>query len=299
MNRFSNWQLFAICVVVWSTTWHAIVYQIAHVTPEAGIALRFALAGAVVLVICILRRDTLRFRPAQHRQLALQGVFMYGLAYICVYHAERHVPSGLVAVGYSASPLVTGVGARALFATRLTQRFVWGGTLGLAGVALIFWPEFREAAGSRATLIGVTFTVAAVLLSAAGNLVASRNPVARLPFWPSLGFGMLYGAALAAVIAVARGGGFALPSAPSWWLSLFYLALAGSVLTFACFLTLQQRLGPGPTSTVGVMTPLLALVVSAFLEDFRPTWLTLAGAALAFAGNVLMLRRRHPRPAGR
>ena len=60
-----------------------------------------------------------------------------------------------------------------------------------------------------------------------------------------MGFGMLYGAAAAAVVALVLGRSFVLPVAPSWWLSLAYLALAGSVLTFACFLTLQDRVGPG------------------------------------------------------
>jgi drug/metabolite transporter (DMT)-like permease len=39
------------------------------------------------------------------------------------------------------------------------------------------------------------------------------------------------------------------------------------------------------------MTPLLALVVSMVFEAFRPDALALAGAAVAVAGNVLMLRR--------
>ena len=77
-----------------------------------------------------------------------------------------------------------------------------------------------------------------------------------------MGYGMLYGAASAALVGLVLGRGFVLPAAPSWWLSLAWLALAGSVLAFACFLTLQDRLGPGPAGTVGVMTPLLALVVS-------------------------------------
>ncbi len=293
MDRLKNWQLFALCVIVWSTTWHAITYQIAHVTPEIGIALRFALAGAAVLALCVVRREPLRFMRAQHLRLAFQGSFMYGVSYICVYHAERYVPSGLVAVGYSASPLVTGLGAHWFFKTRLTSRFITGGVLGLAGVALIFWPEFGATAGDRGTALGVLFTVSAVILSAVGSLTASRNHLHGLPFWPTLGFGMLYGAGIAAIIAVAVGGRFVAPPVASWWISLFYLALAGSVLTFACFLTLQRRLGPGPTSTVGVMTPLLALIVSMAFENFDPTVLTCAGAALAFFGNFMMLR--HPR----
>ena len=135
------------------------------------------------------------------------------------------------------------------------------------------------------------FTVGSVLLSTVGSLTASRNRSRGLPFWPALGYGMLYGAAVSAVLALIMGQSFALPLVPSWWLSLLYLSLAGSVLTFACFLTLQERIGPGPTGTVGVMTPLLALVISMAFEGFRPDVLTFVGAALAVSGNVMMLRR--------
>jgi drug/metabolite transporter (DMT)-like permease len=290
MHRLKNWQLFAICVLTWGTTWYAITFQLGHTAPEVDVALRFALAGTVVLAMCALRGFRLRFPLRDHALFALQGSFMYGVSYVCVYHAERHLVSGLVAVGYSASPLVTGLGAHALFGLRVSARFIVGGLLGLAGVALMFWPEFGKAAGSHDAVLGAQFTVGAVLLSAIGSLTASRNRPRGLPFWPSLGFGMLYGAAVSALVALLQGQSFALPAALSWWASLLYLSLAGSVLTFACFLTLQERIGPGPTGTIGVMTPLLALVVSMIFEAFRPDALTLAGAALAVAGNVLMLR---------
>ena len=106
MHRLKNWHLFAICVLTWGTTWFAITFQIGHVAPEVGVAMRFALAGAVILGLCVLRHENLRFTPSQHAIFALQGGFMYGVSYVCVYHAEQHLVSGLVAVGYSASPLV-------------------------------------------------------------------------------------------------------------------------------------------------------------------------------------------------
>ena len=49
MARFKTWQLFAVCVLSWGTTWHAITYQLGHTTPEVGVALRFLLACALVL----------------------------------------------------------------------------------------------------------------------------------------------------------------------------------------------------------------------------------------------------------
>ncbi len=293
MARLRSWQLFAICVLVWGTTWHAITYQISDLAPEFGVALRFALAGICVLGLARWRGQRLRLSGKAHAALALQGTFLYGISYICVYHAERYVASGLVAVGYSASPLVTGLGAAALFGVAIGRRFIAGALLGLLGVTLIFWPELTRPATDGRAVLGAQFTVASVLLSAIGSLVASRNRHLGVPLLPAMGFGMLYAAASAAVVAFALGRDFALPSAPSWWLSLAWLAFAGSAVAFACFLTLQDRLGPGPAGTVGVMTPLLALLISLLFENYRPGLLTAVGALVAVIGNAMMLR-----PAG-
>lgn len=297
MQRFRNWQLFAVCVLTWATTWHAVTYQVAAIPPEVGVGMRFGTAGALVLLVCGLLGRPVRFGARQHARLALQGAFMYGVAYLCVYEAERHVASGLVAVGYSASPLITGLGASRLFGIRVGRRFVAGGLLGIAGVALIFLPELRKPSSGGDPALGAAFTVASVVLSAIGSLAASRNVRAGLPFWPALGFGMLYGGATCALLGAARGQSFALPAAPAWWITFAYLVLAGSILTFACFLTLQDRIGPGPTGSIGVMTPLLALVVSIAFEGFRPDAFTGLGAALAVLGNALMLKKGGARTA--
>jgi drug/metabolite transporter (DMT)-like permease len=290
MSKLRNWQLFAICVLTWGTTWYAITWQIGSVSAEVGVALRFAIAGALVLAIAAAGRQRLRYGARDHALFALQGTLMYGISYVFIYHAERHLVSGLVAVGYSASPLVGGIGARLLFGAPLSSRFLAGGLVGLAGVALIFWPEFGKAAtGGRSVLIGAVLTAAAVLASIGGSLAASRNRHRQLPFWPAMGWGMVYGALACALGAALRGDSFALASTAAWWGSLLYLALAGSVLTFACYLTLQDRIGPGRAGTIGVMTPLLALFVSMLFEGYRPDAVTALGALLAIAGNALML----------
>lgn len=290
MSRLANWQLFAVCVVVWGTTWYAITWQIADLAPEIGVALRFALAGATVLGLAAWRGMPLRFGARDHARFALQGAFMYGVSYVCVYHAEQHVVSGLVAVGYSASPLIVSLGARAAFGAPLSGRFLAGGVVGLVGVTLIFWPEIAKAPAGASSTLGAVFTVGAVLLSAVGSLSASRNRHHGLPFWPALGFGMLWGALASVLMAAVLGRPWSVPMNAGWWISLGYLALAGSVITFACYLTLQDRLGPGPAGTIGVMTPLLALLVSLLFEGYRPELITFLGAALAVAGNVAMLR---------
>jgi drug/metabolite transporter (DMT)-like permease len=307
------WQMFLVAVLVWSTTWHAILYQLAYTTPELGVTLRFGLAGLGLLVFCAWRGVRWRMGLAEHVRLAAQGVFMYSVSYIFVYHAEMHVASGLVAVGFSASPLLNGLASKLLWHTAMPRRFMLGGALGLVGVALIFWPELQGVVGSARAVtsatasesarasgtigaitgnaaLGLMFTLGAVGLSCIGSLVASRNSAAGLPLWSALGWGMLYSALCSAGVVLAMGQPLVLPTALSFWLALAYLALFGSGIAFACFLVLQDRWGPGRASMVGVAVPVVALGISAVLEGYRPGALAMVGVALAVGGNWLALR---------
>ncbi|MCK7496997.1 MAG: hypothetical protein MZW92_43485 [Comamonadaceae bacterium] len=47
--------LFVATVAIWGTTWIAIKFQIDAVAPELGVALRFSIAAAVVLALCLAR----------------------------------------------------------------------------------------------------------------------------------------------------------------------------------------------------------------------------------------------------
>ena len=66
VTRLSNLQLFALAVLIWGTTWHAIVYQLAEATPEFGVATRFSLAAAAVLALAAWHRAPMRFKLRAH-----------------------------------------------------------------------------------------------------------------------------------------------------------------------------------------------------------------------------------------
>jgi drug/metabolite transporter (DMT)-like permease len=63
----------ALVVAIWGTTWHAIVYQINHTSPELGVTLRFGLAGLGVLAFAAWHGQNLRLPLRAHGVLALQG----------------------------------------------------------------------------------------------------------------------------------------------------------------------------------------------------------------------------------
>jgi drug/metabolite transporter (DMT)-like permease len=286
----SNLRVFVACVAIWGTTWLAIKFQLGVVAPEASVSYRFLLASLLLFVYCRARGLSLRFSRQVHAWIALQGLLMFGTSYVFVYFAEQHLASGLVAVGYSASPLLGMLGQRLFFRTPLTARVAAGSLLGLCGIALVFAPEIAQVGVAAPSVIGVVFTGLSVVLSSLGSLVAHRNHDAGIPVWQNMALGMLYGATFAAVLTLASGHSFAFDATPSYVLSLLYLAVCGSILAFAGYLTLIGRIGAARASYVGVMVPIIALAISAVFEGFHWQLLTWAGMAVALAGNVLVLR---------
>ncbi len=216
---------------------------------------------------------------------------MFSVSYVAVYYAEQYVVSGLVAVGYSASPLLNMIGMRLLFGTPMTLRVGAGAMLGLAGITLVFWPEFSHLRVDGKVALGAAFTVAAVVLSAASNMVAHRNHDAGVPVWQSMAWGMLYGSLFTLAIALALGRPLGFAATPAYVGSLLYLAVFGSILAFGGFLTLLGRVGPARAGYIGVMVPIVALAISSAFEGYRWELLALVGVAVSVAGNVLILRR--------
>jgi drug/metabolite transporter (DMT)-like permease len=66
--------------------------------------------------------------------------------------------------------------------------------------------------------------------------------------------------------------------------------LVGSVVAFACYLTLLGRIGPDRAAYVTVLGPVLALAVSTVVENFQWTIIAALGLVAVLAGNLLVLR---------
>jgi drug/metabolite transporter (DMT)-like permease len=284
--------LFAICTAIWGSTWLVITYQLGVVAPEVSVVWRFALAAMALGVFCAASGRSLRFARAEHRLFALQGTLMFGLNYVCVYWAEQHVVSGLVAVAFSTITFMSVFAQRAMYGTPVTARALAGATLGVAGVTALFLPEMIAAHGDRHTVLGIFWAILGTVFAALGNMVAARVQQRGLAIMPTTAWGMLYGAIAAAVLAIVMGVPWGFDATLRYVASLAYLALFGSVAAFVCYLALMRTIGMANASYVGVSTPVLALVLSALMEGYEFTVFTVAGIALAITGNVIVLRRR-------
>jgi len=279
--------LFSIATLIWGSTWLAITFQLGNVAPEASVVYRFALAAMMLAAWCLATGRSLKFPVAQHMWFAAQGALLFGLNYLCVYWAEQHIASGLVAVLFSLIVFLNLVGVRVFFATPFNRRTVVGAALGVTGVTLLFWREL--AAMQTDALRGILFGLAATVFASGGNLLAVRNQRCGIPVLPGVAWGMTYATLTIAVVAAVNDIVWSFDPRPGYVLSLFYLAAFGSVIAFAAYLTLLGKIGAARAGYVGVAVPVVALLLSTVFEHYQWTLPALVGAALCIAGNVLVL----------
>ena len=288
----SNLGLYTVAVLIWGSTWLVIKFQLGVVSPLVSVAWRFALASLMLLAYCALRRRPLRFSMRDHLWIALQGVLLFGINYAGVYLSEQYLTSGLVAVLFSIVVFMNALGMRLFFSQPLRPATIIAAIVGVAGVALVFWPEMLRFSNSGDQYHGVALALAATAVASLGNMVATRIHQRQLPVLQINAWSMLYGALFVAVIALVGGQTFAFDFSWPYIASLTYLSLFGSAVAFGAYLTLMRRIGADRASYTAVAIPVVALLLSTAFEQLRWQSETFVGVALCLAGNVLMLRRR-------
>jgi len=287
----ADWLLFLAPSFIWGTTWLAIKFQLGAVAPEASVAYRFGLASLLLFGWCAVRGIRLRFDARTHAALALLGVLQFDLNYVCVYLAEQHLTSGLVALLFGLLVLWNLVGARAFFGTALRVPVAVGAASGLLGVTLVVWPDLGQIRGAPGQAWGIALAVLGTLAASAGNLWSQRVYRNGVAVAPGTAWAMLYGALAVAASCAVRGVPFAFDASLPYLASLAYLTLFGSVFAFVAYLTLVRRIGAGRAGYTAVVIPVLAMATSTVFEGYRWSGPALAGMALVLIGNVLMLRR--------
>jgi len=293
--------LFIVASLIWGSTFWAITLQLGHVAPAVSVAYRFFLAAAALFAICLARRDSLVLPWRTHRWMALQGFLTFGVGYVCTYEAELYVVSGLVAVLYALMVFWTPIWSRIFYGTDISRRTWICGAVATAGVTLLFWHAIGDAwrdlqlGGGGKFLAGVVLAVAATLAASAGSIVVSKvkQECGNLPL--TMAWSMLWGASMVTLWSLAHGDSFTLPASATYWMGLLYLSLFGSVIAFFAYFTLINRIGANKAVYIGVITPVLSVLLSVQLEDYRPGILEFTGMVLCLASVAWAVRAPAPK----
>ena len=284
--------LFLIPTLIWGTTWLVIKFQLGVVEPEVSVGWRFGVAALLLLGWCLARGVPLRLPWRAHLQVALLGLLLFGINYVLTYRSEGYLTSGLVAVLFASMVFWNLLGARVFFGTRAPLAVLGGAALGVAGVALLFWPELGGLRAGPGQGTGIALALGGTVLASAGNLYSQRLSARGLAVMPVTAWGMGYASLAVLAWCLLRGLPLTFDARPAYVLSLLYLAVFGSVIAFVTYLTLIKRVGAGRSGYSAAVIPVVAMLASTLFEGYRWTPEALAGLVLVSLGTVLTLRAR-------
>jgi drug/metabolite transporter (DMT)-like permease len=292
VSRYRNLGLFLVLAAVWGSAFMAINAGLAYFPPVLFAALRFDVAGAVMLAYAAYAVDDPIPRGRGEWTLVLVGATLLIAAYhafLFVGETDPAVTSAVASVTIGLSPVLTTVFARAFLPSeRLTVLGVAGLLVGLVGAGVLAAPDPSNLAG------GGTVAKLLVLLAAASfalGSVLTRALDANMRVETMEAWSMLLGAALIHAVALGLGESMAdIRWTVEALLALGYLAVVASGLGFLIYFDLLDRLGPVEINLVSYVAPVFAALSGWLVLNEGLSVTTVVGFLLICCGFVLVKR---------
>jgi drug/metabolite transporter (DMT)-like permease len=268
-----------ITCLIWSTVWLFIKIGVSDVPPVSFAALRLIIALLVMVPITLAGHTRLPRNPRDWQLIAGTGVILLGLNYGLLNWGLQFISSGLTAVLQAMTPGFALVFSHLLLPDEpMTGRKVTGLAIGVGGIAVIFWDRLTFG-GHNAFAGSLTVTLGAICVAFAYVMVR-RGGRHLTP-------GVLTTGQMAAALVplliyawLVEGNPFQL----QWtWKALgaaTYLALAGSVLAAWLNYWLLSRVGAVNLLVMGLVEPLIAILLGAWILGEGMTSRALVGGAL-------------------
>ncbi len=292
MKPNNNIFLYLIPAFIWGSTWYVIKFQLGVVDSLLSVSYRFLLGATFLFLYVLIKRLNLKFSFADHLRIILQGVILFGFNYWFVYQAEHFLTSGLVAITFSTLVFMNIFFSALFLQTKVKKNVVIGAILGVSGTILMFYQEVIQSGFNEDIKEGLLLCILGVLLASLGNIVSAYNQKKGIPVIQANTLGMLYGGLVMFLIAFFMGKEILIDTSSTYILSLFYLAIFGSVIAFTTYLTLIGKIGADKAGYVIVTLPVIALTISYFFEGYQISLFSMLGMLLITSGNLIVIQKK-------
>lgn len=284
--------MFVLLTIVWGTTWAAIRVGLRDVPPFTGVALRFFIASAILLVAAKAGGIRLGAQPREKALWLINGALFFSVSYGVVYWSEQYVPSGLAAILFATFPLLVSLFAHWMLPGEpLRIRSGFGALVAFAGVVVIFSEDLAKIGGPKTELAAGVLLLSPVVSAMSSVLVkkwgASIHPIslAAMPM------------AVAAVVMTVLALLFE-RHRPAVWTrasagSLAYLAVVGSAVTFTVYYWLLRRVRASRVALIAYATPVVAVATGVLFLHEPLTSRFVLGGALVIAGVAFSAKSRY------
>ena len=280
---------FAIIYFVWGSTFLAIRVGVREVPPFLLAAMRFLVAG-FVLITWMRAKGTALPSVREWLSASVLAVPIFVLDYGLLFWAERRVPSGIAAVMLATIPVFMTISEIVILRTqRLTLRLGAALLVGIGGVAVLVSRSVSFGDAPIDTFGAIALVVASISWSVA-SILTRKLP---LPSEKAMSSGaqMLAGGVLLTFTAAGRGefrGFYWQEVSLKAWLALAYLIVAGSIVAFTAYVWLIHHQSPTKVGTYAYVNPVVAVVLGYFFGGEAINARTILGTLLVLASVVVI-----------
>lgn len=274
---------------IWGSTWLFIKLGLADLPPLTFAGIRFVISCTILFLLIRARRTPLPKDRRDWLLLAVCGVLSFTLNYGLVFWGEQYISSGLAALLQATTPAFGLVFAHFhLPSERMTWRKTFGVALGVFGVAVVFSNQLAVAGGKA--LAGSVALVLSAICAAYSNVLVKAYGRRVEPSILAAGQ-MLFGLIPLLLIGIPlEGNPLHFRWTPVALVSVFYLAVVGSVIAFVLYYWLIRNMDVTKTMLISLVTPVVAVVLGMMVLGEELSWRTIAGGLMIMAGVRFVTR---------
>ncbi len=269
---------------IWGTTWVVSKIGIRGIHPLYFSAIRQTLGGLCYLTFFTLTGKATWPTLKEWGYLILMALLLFVLSNGLTTWGIKYISSGLAAIIGAIFPLFVAI-INWLIGDKDKPNWLAnaGLILGFAGVAIIFYEHLADL-GNAEFSFGIVLSFIAAISWAIGTVVTTRNTISLNRYY-SLGWQMFIAGFILASVAAASGVTVPLQQIPTGtWLSLGYMVLFGSVITFGAFVYSLHHLPTAIASLYAYINPIVAVVLGHFVLGEKWSLFLLVGALITVMG---------------
>ena len=288
---------FALLYVLWGSTYLAMRVIVRDMPPYVAGAVRYLIAGPIMLVACALMGRKVRLSRGDLGRLLVISILLLSIGNIGVLWGEEYVPSGLASLIVALVPIwVVMIEAWVFRAGRMTAKGLIGLALGIVGLLVLLWP--RIASGShlgRLELLGSSILAGASFFWALGSVFSHRYNL-TVDVFVSAAWQMVLAGLVNAVIALTFGQFQRTHWTTNALSGIAYLVVFGSWLGYSAYIYLLEHVPTPKVATYAYVNPIVAVFLGWIILREQVDVFMLAGTAIIIASVALVntSKLKHP-----
>ncbi|MBD0366493.1 MAG: EamA family transporter [Flavisolibacter sp.] len=262
---------FAAIYFVWGSTYVVVLFALKEFPPFLLGFLRYIIAGSILLIWTILQGEK-DFEWQTVTKNALVGILILIGGSFAVTWTQQYLPSSLAAIVISSEPFWFVILDKKQWRNYFSNPFIISGVLtGFTGILFLFGfnQEWQDSHLNKIQLLSGLILILGSVSWVSGSLYAKYNP-SKGSNKMKVCIQLLVSALILLVTSFSLGepGQFSFATvSPKGWLSLFFLAVMGSVITYNAYIWLLSKKPAVIVGTFAYVNPIVAVLLGMGLAN--------------------------------